>query len=293
MTPAEGAGGTIVWLASYPKAGNTWLRVLLTNLLRKGDTPVDINDLRDFGHAASRSLFDAYAAVEASDLTPDEIEDLRPAVYAAAAAELRPPAFMKIHDAWSRTPSGEPLVPPEATLGVIYVVRNPLDVAVSLAHHAGMSIDRAIEAMADPANAIGVSSRGMALQLRQRLGTWSGHVSSWMDGSGALLHLVLYEDMVRDPHGTFAGVADFAGVPWAPAALDRAVDFSRFDELQAQERAHGFRQGSRDAVRFFRRGEAGAWRDELTDAQVRRVVADHGETMARLGYLDPRGEPSE
>lgn len=64
----------IVWLASYPKSGNTWLRVFLANSLRNAETPADINAL-ETGHIASaRNLFEELAGVEASDLTSAQIK---------------------------------------------------------------------------------------------------------------------------------------------------------------------------------------------------------------------------
>lgn len=69
---------SIVWLASYPKSGNTWMRVFLTNYLRNADTPADINDLEFMGIATARELFDMYAGFESSDLTHEEIDAARP-----------------------------------------------------------------------------------------------------------------------------------------------------------------------------------------------------------------------
>ena len=71
----------IIWLASYPKSGNTWFRVFLANFLRDADEAVDINHLNMMLIASARWLFDAATGVEASDLTPEEIERWRPAVY--------------------------------------------------------------------------------------------------------------------------------------------------------------------------------------------------------------------
>ncbi|HJX72016.1 MAG TPA: hypothetical protein VJ346_08695, partial [Bacteroidales bacterium] len=68
----------IVWLASYPKSGNTWFRIFLTNLLNHTNEPVDINNLYPSTIASSRSLFDEATGLESSDLTLDEIELLRP-----------------------------------------------------------------------------------------------------------------------------------------------------------------------------------------------------------------------
>ena len=63
----------IIWLASYPKSGNTWFRVFLTNLLSDSDTPANINDLTETSISSSRKLFDDYTGLSSADLTFEEI----------------------------------------------------------------------------------------------------------------------------------------------------------------------------------------------------------------------------
>jgi aryl sulfotransferase len=281
----------IVWLASYPGSGNTWMRVFLTNALADADRPADINALTVRWHAASRSTFDAYAGVRASELRDDEIDELRPAVYEALAAEHQSPWFVKIHDAFSYTRSGQPLVSSRATKGAIYILRNPLDVAISWAHNRDLRIDHAIDLMNDDECTLAVAPEGILPQVRQRLGSWSAHACSWVDAP-LPLHVVRYEDMQTDPVVAFGGAVAFAGLQVTPERLERAIEFSAFAELRQQEEAAGFRGRSRRSLRFFRRGQVGAWRDELTCDQVERIVAAHGAVMRRFGYLDAEtGQP--
>ena len=99
----------IVWLASYPKSGNTWLRAVLANYQRGEARPVDINELD--GIASDRHVFDQFAGVEASDLTGEELEALRPAVYQQLAGESQETPFVKIHDAFTAAPRDKPSSP--------------------------------------------------------------------------------------------------------------------------------------------------------------------------------------
>ena len=71
----------IIWLASYPKSGNTWFRVFLSNLLSHSDKPADINNLYATPIASNRELFDEATGISSSELTLDEIDNLRPLVY--------------------------------------------------------------------------------------------------------------------------------------------------------------------------------------------------------------------
>ena len=97
--------------------------------------------------ASARGIFDDEVGIEASDLTPDEIDRLRPAVYDKLAAEADEPLFMKVHDAYTLVDGKAPLFPASATKCVIYLIRNPLDVSVSFAHHSGWDYERSVEKM--------------------------------------------------------------------------------------------------------------------------------------------------
>ena len=92
--------------------------------------------------------------------------------------------FQKAHDAWKKTPSGEPMFPEDVTKGVIYFIRNPLDVAVSFAFHSSSSFEKTVKEMNDPENAFCGKPKLLYNQLRQDLLSWSGHVKSWVDDSG-------------------------------------------------------------------------------------------------------------
>lgn len=290
----EGLTGNIIWLASYPKSGNTWFRVFYTNLVRDLDTPVSVNELEPRLIASSRTQFDDYTGVESSNLCPDEIERLRPLVYETISrveGNGEKPIYMKIHDAFTRTGDGCPLVSPQATRGAIYFLRNPLDVAVSFAHHISCDIDTIIGKMAADSHCLNDRTDRIGNQFRQRLLSWSNHVTGWVDGLGARLHLMRYEDMLRAPLESFAAAVRFARLPDEPDRIQKALRFSDIRELQRQEQTHGFREKSQRAKSFFRKGKTGSWREVLTDRQAQRIIHDHRIAMKRFGYLDDHDEP--
>jgi aryl sulfotransferase len=280
---------SIVWLASYPKSGNTWLRALLSNYLRDADVPADINALGKewFAHASRRVLFDELVGVEASALEQAAIDRLRPETYRCLAHEAPQVLYLKVHDSWALTDDGNALFPADVTAGVIYILRNPLDVAPSFANHLGVSVDAAVDRMCDESFAMSNSPERMDEQLRQHVGSWSGHVRSWLDHSGLPCRVVRYEDLRHDPERVFGEVVRFCGLPDEGPRLRKAIAFSDFAELRRQEQENGFRERLRVAAGgFFRRGVAGGWREELPAGLALRLVEAHHETMRRFGYLD-------
>jgi hypothetical protein len=282
--------GKIIWLASYPKSGNTWLRVVLTNYLRDSAEPADINDLERTHIASGRALFDEIMGISAADLTPTEIACLRPALYEQLAAESAEPLFMKVHDAYTYTPQGIPLLAKAATQGAIYLIRNPLDVAVSLAHHNNESLDYTIRRMNTVQDLLTYHPSSLLKQLPQQLLGWSGHVQSWLDEPHLSVHLLRYEAMQRTPLAAFGAALQFAGVAVEAARLQRALHHASFATLQQQEQRHGFGERLSAAQSFFRKGTIGDWRNVLTSAQVECLVQTHGAVMRRFGYLSETGE---
>ncbi len=274
--------GRLVWIASYPKSGSTWLRAFLHNYIRQPEAPYDINKLTDLSTGESGAgWYRAQDPRPASRYTVAEVQRMRPAVHRAL-MELHPDlVFVKTHNA-SLVVSGVPLVTPEVTAGAIYLVRDPRDVAVSYSHHLGLGLDETIGRMADVSAATG----GRDDKVFEQVSSWSVHVHHWTRTASARRLVLRYEDLAAAPEAGFGAVIRWLGEEPPAARLARAVAFSGFEELRGQERAAGFvEQPAASRGAFFRAGRAGGWRDVLSPAQRRRIELDHEVVMQRFGYL--------
>lgn len=287
-----------VWLASYPKSGNTWLRILIAAVLEGGHLP-DINALAG-AIASDRRGFEAALLVDSALLTEDETEILRPAALIAQArstwmqpALAGPKAILvaKVHDRYAYLPGDTALLGArKVARGAIVIVRDPRDIAVSLAHHLGTSIDQSIANLNNSDFCLSETRDRPALQLRQRLGSWSEHVESWLDQDDLPVCLLRYEDLCRTPEAELQRALDFLGIEVSDDLVGAAVAAAAFVNLRATEQAHGFiewQQKERPGG-FFRQGKAEAWRADLTPNQVSRVEMAHAPVMRRLGY-SPEG----
>ena len=277
--------GKILWLTSYPKSGNTWVRLFLANLF-KGDraSPVALNRIGEATLAepgtAGFALFDKRPW---QDWSVEDIARLRPQVQERIASTGDGVVPVKTHNAFVLV-RGTSVINMAVTAGAVYVVRNPLDVAVSYAHHQGSDIDAIIDIMAQsmfrtPTNGTNVY---------EVMGNWSEHVASWTASQSPMIHIMRYEDMLANPHGVFAGLAGFMRTGADEAAVKRAVDMSAFDTVSRQEASEGFAERTPAQDRFFRAGRAEQWRDVLSEDQIGRIVETHREQMARDDYV-PEG----
>ena len=280
--------GQIIWLASYPKSGNTWLRAFLANYRAGGSEPVDINRLPELSFADNRvRYFDQVAGRPTEGLPFADTHRLRPAVHRLFAQARDGTVLVKTHCVLSRI-EAVPTITPELTAAALYVVRTPLDVAVSFAHHFGLSMASAVQAISAPQ----LKSQPTGDTVAQPFSDWSSHVVSWLDAPGLKLHWLRYEDMHRAPARVFKGVITFLGWPFEPERLRNAIRQSDFRTLAAQEAQAGFVEASRKAERFFRRGRIGSWRSELTADQAAFLIDRHRAVMTRLGYLSADGKPA-
>jgi hypothetical protein len=273
--------GKIIWIASYPKSGNTWMRAFLANYILDRQEPLPINDLGAFTLSDTRPRF----YQEAAGRPISQIDEAASVKLRARTQELI--AAARPHDHFVKTHSlngvhqGLALINRAVTKGAICITRNPLDLVSSYAAHFAMTVDQAINVMENPSNSI-IDAKHRIFTL---LGRWSDHVRSWRDTEGFPLVMVRYEDLLEQPALTFRRVLETLGSTITPDRLERAVRFSSFSELSDQERRGGFSERPPHSESFFRQGISESWRTTLSQSQVERLSNAHGDVMHELGYL--------
>jgi Sulfotransferase domain len=281
--PAVPPRSGLIWLASYPKSGNTWVRMFLSNLaaILAGETEkLGLSAVNRFSHSADYQFhFEEILGFKPTARHCNEIAATRQQVQQKIADTLEGLIFLKTHNALVND-RGHCVFNFAVTSGAVYIVRNPLDVAISLAHHSGYSVDKAIETMAfeDIETPVGDTL------VHEIWSSWSRNVASWTRKPHPAIRVMRYEDMLANPQASFGGLARHLQLDVTPDQLALAIERSSFDSLQDEEERAGFEEKPERAERFFREGRGGQWREVLTPQQVERVVATHREQMARFGY---------
>ena len=277
--------GKIIWLASYPKSGNTWLRLLFSNLISESTHPQQINDILLNSIASSRELLDRYTGIESSDLTDDEVFNLRPLAYKELSDSTKEEfIFVKAHDAWLSSPEGLPLFPHEATKCVLYIIRHPLDVAVSNAIHNSISYKHAFENLLNPQYTLAPGKNKIDIQIKQIISSWGNHAASWIKQSQLPILVIRYEDLIDDTFSTFKKCVRFTGLGYTDQEIKQAVGFSTFEAVQSQEEQFGFKEKPFNSPSFFRSGRYGNWKSIYSINDMKALISSSNEIISEYGY---------
>lgn len=275
----------IVWIASYPKSGNTWLRKFLQAYVC--GPPFRLNEYHPrFRGDLQPEDWQGVSRTPITALGTVDHLSLRHAALWNAAQAVRGRVYMKTHHAL--VPQlGVEMIPQALSEGAVYLVRDPRDLAISYAHHFGVDTDTAIVHIACEQNM--VFDEAMPV-LFHGIGSWSQHVRGWSERDYPLPRLVVrYERMVSAPKTTFRRILKFLGLRPDAERLAHALEATSFENLQRQEAKRGFTEQSRKNGRFFRKGAPGEWRDALSPEQVARIEATHGPMMRKFGYATTDG----
>jgi len=244
------------FVVSYPKSGNTWTRFLVANLLRPHEpaTFLAVDRLIPAVDGQSRKYFRRMP---------------RPRVIKS---------HYPFHPSYQR---------------VIYIVRDPRDVAVSQYHY---QIKRKVLAEGHPMEAF--VSRFVTGETCP-YGSWGENVASWLAvrrGRSDFLPL-RYEDLVAQPHVETSRIASFLGLQSTPELIAQAVERSSADRMRTLEKVEAGQWNSTRSTRqdllFVRKATAGTWRSALTGGCVAEIEAAWSPLMRWLGYeLSSEGEAS-
>ena len=270
--------GKARWIASFPKSGNTWVRLLINAYLTG---TADINHMCYTKGDISRFSHQAVCAGILESLSEREIIQYRPAALLNDIMYRKyVPVIFKTHHT-QKVFAGIELIPKQITYSGIYIVRDPRAVALSLASHNGQSITKAINNMCDDEHKLCHKSS----KIFHYVSSWTAHVESWTKDTQIPTLLVKYEDLVDDPEMWLAQILKILGYKNIDKrAVKKAVKVTELSKLQEQEKNKGFieRLGVSSKDFFEPKGD---WKEVLTEKQIKRIELDHGDMMTKLGYL--------
>ena len=285
----------IIWLASYPKSGNTWLRFYIISLLMGKQTNLNLNHLRaimNYPHSTQfedlvSDLFDFDEIAKNWITSQNKINSNK---------NLR---FFKTHNMLGKF-RGNLFTNSENTLGSIYIVRDPRNVVTSVKNHYSLSnYEEATEFIFNENQVLSLSDRQKDLYLKSKkfpltqfVGSWKTHYLSWKNMKKNYL-LVRYEDLVESPKNEFTKIADFVGnllkLKFTEDQIDNAINLSSFDKLEKMEKDNGFTESTFDKDgnrnKFFFLGPKNDWKKILNNNTSSLIEKEFEGEMKELKYL--------
>ena len=278
----------IIWISSYPKSGNTWIRHLISNYFfnrgNKFNFQIADEKILMFPQLSlMKKLVNKKSLIE----NPFNISrywlDLQKNVNVQDGNVV----FFKNHNALISIEKND-FTNMDLTLGAVYVVRDPRDVVISYAHYKNESYDKIISDLCDDKLFYNINSIDNFPYI-EIIGSWSYHYKSWKFGMPNMPRIIIkYEDLLNDCIGQFSNTIDFLSKilnhKKDNSRIKFSVDNSEFSLLQKSEKKFGMKTNQGKGV-FFRSGKSGQWKDILSNSQIKRIENSCKKAMKELNYL--------
>lgn len=270
----------LIWLSSYPKSGNTWLRCFFSALLY--EEKLDLNNLEFDEVFANQALFSLLVKKNIADFDEYQLEIERRKVLDFYLKTKPSPYLLKIHDKYTLSSSDNlPVFHTNRATAIIYIVRNPFDVTTSFSRYLGVSVDEIIDRY--------VCKTGATIFMNHRfprpIGTWQEHLLSWKDQTEIPVVFVRYEDLKINPYQNFKKILSFLALDFTEDKIREAIKKSDFNTLKQIESREGFRERLLADVPFFHSAEIDKGAKELSSTQKQKIKDQNQDAMKIFGYL--------
>ena len=276
----------IIWLASYPKSGNTWVRMFLNSLIFTSDATVNINNIK-LGQFPNRRYF--------QDIT-NNIDDVKEFIqncnYAQSKLNLdNKIKFFKTHNAFWKIGQHH-FTDDENTRGIIHIVRDPRNVITSIKNHYDhKNYEEALKFMRDENKIIGVKGSTNEEDLPTPISSWKLHYKSWKNliNFKSEYILIKYEDLLKDPISQFTNITAFiekiSDIKFNERNIHKSIQNTQFENLKKQEELKGFKEKPKNSKKFFNLGPSNDWRNLLDKNTREKIETSFKNEMQDLGYL--------
>ena len=276
----------IIWLASYPKSGNTWLRSFLTSLLYSADGINDFSNLKKIDQFPNEPFFKNFVNntqdIEEIYKNWKNVQD-----FINLDNELK---ILKTHHL-NCVINNFKFTDNSNTIGVIHIVRDPRNITVSLKNHFSLNnfVD-AKEMIIDDNRWLGFNKsekfKDQGNKVPTLIGSWQKNYLSWKNKSKNYL-LIKYEDLLKDPLKEFLKVTKYIenlmNIKFDENKMLNSIRTTSFDNLQKLEKKGLFKEYKQE-INFFHQGPKNDWKLHLNNEIVNEINIKFKDEMQELGY---------
>ena len=271
-----------IFLASYPKSGNTWLRAIISNALinKKKFT---LNELKKIPLLSSKQNFKNFKNIEYSDdgdINFDWMSENIINCQKYLNDTNKDINIYKTHSVRHLKFTNETV-----NMGFICIIRDPRDIVISLSHFAGGSLERTINEM--------LYSKKLMTRTngaKELVSTWDLHIRSWLEYQNVSRLIIKYEDLINKTEENILQIFDFLNKITSNTFFQNKIDINKIiqetsmSNLKKEEELFGFKEASKYS-NFFRSGKVEQWRDILSLDQIKLIEKELYPMMKQFNYL--------
>ena len=282
----------IIWIASYPKSGNTWIRSLLASYLFSKSGTFNFDLLKHINQFSAGSLstdfkkgFNYEDRISKNWIPHQVLINRDKKIH-----------FLKTHNALC-TINNNKFTDKLNTAACIYIVRDPRNLVTSLAHHYELNYEKAIKFITNKRKIIFpriLNNKKNNHHDFNFISDWSGHYNSWKNINFCPIKIIKYEDLLADTRNIFISIlkfiSKFTKLDFKEERINNALKTTNFDNLSRIEEEENFEESVISAktnkkVKFFYLGKDNDWRKLLDKSTVLKIEEKFKKEMNELNYI--------
>ena len=275
----------IIWCASYPKSGNTWIRAIITSLIysKNGDFKFDM--LRKISLFPKRYHFNNFTN-EFSDLK--KISEF----WIAAQKKINNDGKIKIFKTHNGNYNflGRDFTDTKNTIGVIHIVRDPRNIISSISNHYQLNLEQSVDFLLDEKRFLFNKNDPNDLSeenIITLLGSWKTHYNSWKIASNSLL--IRYEDLISNTKFEIEKLSNYIRkyikFETSEEKIQNILNMTSFKNLKKMEEKDGFEEAINEDTKFFNLGPKNDWKKFINKKLIDRIEKNFGDEMKELKYI--------
>ncbi len=279
----------IIWLASYPKSGNTLVRSLLSSYFFSEDGEFNFEMLKKIDQFPHIKLFNQLG-IDLSN--KEEVEKNYIEAQKIINKEKGGVQFWKTHNCFCKFDNKYPFTDLKNTAGVIYIVRDPRNVVLSYAHHYQKSLEDSFNDL----KSTSVIKQSKNDQLPVLVGSWNFNYNSWKQLKSLNKYILIkYEDLISDTEKTFINIINFISklinskIEINEKKLKKVIEATSFEKIQKLEKKSGFSEAkikkNGEKINFFNLGPENKWEKNLEPKIKNEIENTFRVEMKEIGYL--------